>query len=260
MRDALDVVTMHRLRLVRLEREGRDIRNVGEAEAFGREAHVGAARLLDRPTMRANAVIMADALVGDEGQVAAPGRVRHVGHVRPQRGDRGRQQLVEDRVRPQGRRHAEHRRLLRHLAGAAQHCERRRVLRAGEELPRFHVDQGAKLGVGSRIVEIREGEILPDEQAQLVAERVERVALVAHRAADADHVEAGVRRQRQQRQVGLAREGQGDEIGGRPAGAAAEHRLAVDAQAEALAVGVAVDLDRPEADVAEVEVAAAGLH
>ena len=43
-------------------------------------------------------------------------------------------------------------------------------------------------------------------QAEVVAKRVEGIALVAHRAADADHVHAGVARQRQQRQVGLAAE------------------------------------------------------
>ena len=57
---------------------------------------------------------------------------------------------------------------------------------------RFGFDLRAELGIPDRVVHVREHEVLPNQEAQLVAERVEVVALVGHRAADAHHVRAGI--------------------------------------------------------------------
>ena len=206
---ALDEGRVHGRRLVRLQHDGSDVRHVGEAEAFRAETHLRPPRLLDGPAVGADPVVMADALVGDERQLAAPGRVRRVRHVGPQRRRHLGQHSVEQGAAPQRRRHAQHRRLLRHLARAAQHGEAGRGLRARQELAGFRLDAGAESRVRSRVVEIREGEVLPHHQAEFVAQRVEGIRLVTHRPADADGVHAGFARLGQQRQERLAGARQG---------------------------------------------------
>ena len=114
---------------------------------------------------------------------------------------------------------------------------------AVEELTRFRVDQVDKVLVGRRIVEVGEDEILPDQNAEFVAEFVEDVGLINHRAADAQHVHVGVAREFQPWLISFARRGQGGDVGRCPDCAATEDAFAVDAKAEALPVLVAVDFD-----------------
>lgn len=52
-----------------------------------------------------------------------------------------------------------------------------------------------------RIVEIGEHEILPDQQAELIAEAEELRRLIGHSAANADQAHTGLRRQPQPRFV-----------------------------------------------------------
>ncbi len=198
--------------------------------------------------MGADAVIVADALVGDEGQGAPTRRMGDVGHVRPQRRDGIGQHVLEDRVCPVHSRQSHHGRLLRHFAGAAEDGEAGRGLRPLQELPRFLRHRSDKRGIGGGIVEIGEGEVLPDQQAELVAERVKGAAFVAHGGADADHVHAGGDRQIERAAGRRGLEGEGDHVDAAPAGAAAEHGHAVDARRRSPAVGLAVDRDAAEAD------------
>ena len=100
-------------------------------------------------------------------------------------------QFEEALLRPEPR----HRGLLRDLAAAAQHRKRRRGAATREELARFAIDVGRERGIVERVIEVRETEVLPHQQPEPIARRVECVGLVGHRAADADHVEAGVARE-----------------------------------------------------------------
>jgi hypothetical protein len=97
------------------------------------------------------------------------------------------------------------------------------------------------------IVEIGEHEVLPDQQAELVAELEEIRRLVGHGAADADHVHAGLGGQPQERLVIRPRAGQSDDIGRGPHRATAEHPLAIDQKREIVAIGAAISLDGAEA-------------
>ena len=93
-----------------------------------------------------------------------------------------------------------------------------------------------------------EHEVLPDQQAELVAGLVEAGRLVAAAAPDADHVHVGVGGRLQQVAGRLRGDAAGQGVGGDPVGAAGEDGAAVDAQAEAAAGGVGLGDER---DVAE---------
>ena len=70
---------------------------------------------------------------------------------------------------------------------------RARLQSAARSLRRLERDQRARTPSSCRrIVHVGEHEVLPHQNAELVAEIVEGVGLVDHRAADADHVHAGV--------------------------------------------------------------------
>ena len=103
------------------------------------------------------------------------------------------------------------------------------------------------------IVHAGEHEVLPDQDAQLVAEVVKAIGLVRHRAADAHHVHPRIAQLLERSAIRGRIGGEGREVQWRPAGTAAEHRNAIDDEAEALAVGVAVDVDGAEAHAAEVD-------
>lgn len=228
-------------------------RHIGEGEALGRETHMRTACIVEAAHIGADAVVMRHALIGDEGQRPARGRVRDIGDVWPQASDGLRQDFVEDRTGPGLRRGAEHGRLLEDLAAAAEHGEAGRALRPAEQRLGLRRDRGAEAGIALRIVEIGQHHLLPDHDAELVAEREEGVVLIGHHAGQADHVHPGLARQPQPGLVGGAPAGQRRDVGIAPAGAAAEHRHAVDEKAEALAIGAAVDLEAPEANAAELD-------
>ena len=82
---------------------------------------------------------------------------------------------------------------------------------------------------------------------------MEGVGLVDHRAADAEHVHAGVAQVLERGAIvgGVGVEAR--QVERRPADAAAEHGDAVDDEAEALAIGVAIDVEGAEADAPEID-------
>ena len=98
----------------------------------------------------------------------------------------------------------------------------------------------------------REHQVLPYEEAELVADVVEVLAFVGHRAADADHVHAGIREQTQGGAIVRRIGRESCDVQGRPADAATENRGAVDGQSEPVAVGRAVEIDRAESDAPEI--------
>ncbi len=120
-----------------------------------------------------------------------------------------------------------------------------------EELARFAIDVDRERGIVERVIEVRETEVLPHQQPEPIARRVERVGLVGHRAADADHVETGVAGEPEQVAIGRVVRVQRERRGAAPACAAREHGHAVDAQSEPLAVGAGIDLDRAKTRRAE---------
>ena len=59
----------------------------------------------------------------------------------------------------------------------------------------FYRDVFSECSVLHRIVHVGKHEVLPDEDAQFIAEAVERITLIGHRAADTQHVHARITRQ-----------------------------------------------------------------
>ena len=86
--------------------------------------------------------------------------------------------------------------------------------------------------VGDREVHVREHALLPHENAELVADVVERVVLVHHRTADANHVHTRVARERERSTVLISRAGELHNVDRCPACAARENALAVDLDRE----------------------------
>ena len=132
-------------------------------------------------------------------------------------------------------------------------------MRARQKLSRLARHAGAERLVLGDVIEAGEHEVLPDHQSEFVAEIVEGVAFVEHRAADAQHVHARFAHPRQQGQIAFPLVRKPNEIGARPAGAAREHRKAVDDESETLAVRVAVDIDAAEAGAADIDGDAADI-
>ena len=123
------------------------------------------------------------------------------------------------------------------------------VLEPSDLFANFQVDFGEEIG-GRGIERTGEHEILPDQQAQLVAGGVETFRLVAPPAPDPDHVHMRIRRRLQERAGLLRRDPAGERVGHDPVGALHEHVAAVHPEGEAFArgVGVADELDGSEAD------------
>src|SRR6185437_4019660 len=104
-----------------------------------------------------------------------PWRGRKVRDARMELGaDRGKPR-GEKLVRPERRGQPEHRRLLRHLAPAAVGRDARMAMEAPEQRARLRVDLRDEGGIARGVVEAREHEVLPDEDAELVAQLVELV-------------------------------------------------------------------------------------
>ena len=151
---------------------------------------------VERPPVAADAVVVGDASRRTERQGAAARRRGHVDRVGAARLARspGRSS-PKSSPRPRSPVEPEHRRLLLHLAVAAEHREarpsgdRRRAARAPRPRP-----SAAELLVVDRVVQVGEHEVLPDEDPELVAEVVEVGRLVGAGAGDADHVHPRVAR------------------------------------------------------------------
>ena len=105
-----------------------------------------------------------------------------------------------------------------------------------------------------RIVHVREHEVLPDEDPELVAEIVKRVGLVDHRAADAHHVHAGVAQQLER--GAILSGGRASELA-RSSGVQQTPRqkigVPLTVRPKPLAVGAAIDGDGAEADATEID-------
>ena len=150
-------------------------------------------------------------------------------------------------------REAEHRRLLVGLAAAADHGDGRTGLERLQDLRRLEHGRRCERLVVPGIVHAGEHEVLPDEDAQLVAEIVKTIGLVGKRAADANHVHPGFAQLCEGRAIRGRMGGEGCEVQWRPAGTSAEHRNAIDDEAEALAIGVTSDVDGAEPHAAEID-------
>ena len=107
-----------------------------------------------------------------------------------------------------------------------------------------HVGQEI-LGGGVKVA--GEHEILPDHQAQLVAQVIKPVRLIAPAAPDADHVHVRVHRRAQQVAGGFGRDGRPQSIRRNPVRALHEHIAPVDAKGKAGAGGVGVGDQRHRA-------------
>lgn len=115
-----------------------------------------------------------------------------------------------------------------------------------EELARLDLDAGDERRILAGVVHVREHEVLPDEEPELVGEIVEVVRFVRHRSADAQHVHAAVTNLQKGRFAGRARRDESDGIDGRPARPPAEERHVVDAQRELAGLCNLAKPNRPE--------------
>ena len=244
------------------------VRDVGERQALGRESHSREPGVGQRPEEAADAVVVRDPAVRAERQLAAAWRRGDVDRVDCRVGDEPRDLLAEELAAAERRVEPEHRHLLLDLAVAAEDGEARTAaepLELGDHLRR---GGGTEPLVGEGVVEVREHEVLPDEDSELVAEVVEAVILVARRAGQPEHVHAGGLDPLERRpQVALVG-GEGDEVGRHPERAAGENAPTVQMEIEALALDVVagcrsrrelaephpagLDADRP-ADVVDKE-------
>ena len=110
---------------------------------------------------------------------------------------------------------------------------------------------GAKLSVLDRVIHVGKHEILPDENAKLIAQFIKIRRLVDHGAADTQHVQASVARElkcpAQCRSLSMQRE----KVGSSPTRAPAKHRNAVDDELNPT-VGL-IDRDSLKADGTSVD-------
>ncbi len=152
--------------------------HVREGEALRGEAHARAAHILQRAPVAADGVVGADAAVGAERQVAPVGRGGDVQRVDAARADELGQQLAEQLAPRHRGVEPHHRRLLLDLAVPAQDGQARACRQRGKHVCRLARDARAEMLVGDRVVEVGEHEVLPHEDAQLVAEVVEGAGLI----------------------------------------------------------------------------------
>src|SRR5438552_14019340 len=127
---------------------------------------------------------------------------------------------------------------------------------ARQLLAGLHHRLGAKRVVAEGIVHVGEHEVLPHENAELVADAVEIVRLVDHRPGDAQHVRARIAHLLE-RGAQLARaRAQPEDVERRPARAAAEDALAVHHEFDRPVAGeriAAAHLDPPEAEGSAID-------
>ena len=172
------------------------------AARWQKPRHSGAKRTSARRASASGRQIGADAVVVRDagcrrGTAARRPRASRARTARrmPARGTIAGSSSANSALRQGSRGSAEHRRLLLDLAAAAVARRRRDggCSRASCCAPRRRPLR-ANAASSDRVVHVGEHEVLPDEDAELVAGVVERVGLVDHGAADAQHVHAGVAR------------------------------------------------------------------
>src|SRR5262249_23106281 len=110
---------------------------------------------------------------------------RPVRHLRAQLPAPPAPPLLQPRLAPPLPPLAPPRRPLPHPAAAAPHRPPPAPPRAPQELPRFRQRSGSERFVGGRVVHVGDHVVLPHQDAQLIAQLVEIIRLVNHRAADA---------------------------------------------------------------------------
>ena len=196
---------------------------------------------------------MRHATIRVEREQAARRCRSHPRRVRHERSDEGRQHVFKEWILPALGGQSKHRSLLLDFAAAAEHGDRRPSLDTPKQLTRLVCHRMQERLVRRRVVHVGEHEVLPDENAELIAEIVEGVGLVDHRPADAQHVHAGVSQAFERDAIVVGASIEPSQIERSPAGAATEHREAVHDEAETLAIGVTIDFKRPEADASEIE-------
>src|SRR5690606_28163068 len=114
-------------------------------------------------------------------------------------------------------------------------------------------DELRKSWFGDWIVEIGEGKILPDHQAEFVAELEEGWRLIGHGARNPQHVHLAGPRPLQPGPIVFFASWKTQDVRVGPDCAAAEHRDTVDNQTEALTVVAAVDGDAAEPGATQVD-------
>ena len=153
--------------------------------------------------------------------------------------------FAEQRLGPGFARAAPHRGLLLGLAVAADYRERGMRLPARKLLTRLFLHRSHEAFIAGRVVHVREHEVLPDHQAELVAGLEKGIIFVDHAAVDPQHVQPSRLHLRERSAGRLRRRSRTDDIERRPVRAAAEDRYAVDVQRE-VAIG-GVNCQRPKA-------------
>ncbi len=99
-------------------------------------------------------------------------------------------------------------------------------------IARLSFDFGHKFRIVFGVHGAGEHEILPDQQAQAVAERIEDVVLIDAAAPDADHVHVGVLRGPKQHFIAFIGDGPNKGISGDPVTATRKDRDAIEYEAE----------------------------
>ena len=134
------------------------------------------------------------------------------------------------------------------------------VAQAADLVLRLGADAAEERAVEGGIGRAGEHEVLPDAQAQLVAEVVKILALVNAAAPDAEHVHVGAGGAAEERLVVAQADARGEGVGGNPVGALGEEGHSVDGEPEGFAPAVllALEFERPKADAADGVVNAGG--
>ncbi len=125
------------------------------------------------------------------------------------------------------------------------------VVEAGRDVAHFGVHFG-EVGGGGGVEVAGKHEILPDHEAQFIAEVVEPVGFIAAAAPDADHVHVGIDGGLQKVVDSVGGDPAGERVGGDPVGTAGKGGVTVDNKAEGAAggIGFAVKVDGAQADAA----------
>ena len=165
-----------------------------------------------------------------------------------------RHRRVEERDPGQAHVQAQHRDLLLDLAAAAQDRRAGAPADARDDGPRLRLRGEPEGVVDERVVHARVHEVLPDQDAQLVAQVVERVLLVGTDARDPQHVHACVTDGEDGRPQLVDRRRESDDVQRRPQRPTDEDRHPVDVQGQSIPIDVVV-LVRPGGDLAEADAA-----
>ncbi len=233
------------------------VRQVGKSQAFGSKADIGSACVGERPHVGTDAVVVRWPRFGHERKCSTRGRTWRIDGVRPLRKNLGDHRLGERCVAHLARQ-PHHRCLLSNFASAAHNGERRRRAQSAQERRHLAADDVCECSI-RWIVKIGHHRVLPDENAHLIASPVEFRRLVQHRAAQAQHVQAGALHQAEVSEVVGIRRLQIDDIDRGPARAAAEDPHVVHKDRKSVAIRSPVESDFAKARLPEIDMDVADL-